>query len=573
MPRLVIRRFLAALAVLVLAGAGTAPGASAADRSLQIVGGTDASPGAWPFFAVLLVEHPSQPGTYVDYCGGSLIAPEWVLTAAHCVSPALGGVTPDAVLIGRQTRSAGDGDWNGVDRVVVHPAFDPTTATNDAALLHLTHPSPQPPVHLARASEAGWWPPGTPVTVVGFGDETADPNTAAFPETLQVLEQVLLADGDCSAAYGDAFVASAMRCAGPPPSGPCNGDSGGPLVAEAGGARIQVGIVSFGSRTCGSLPSIYTRVEAIGGWARRTAGLAVDVRRLAGADRYATAAALATDRFGGARRVYVATGENFPDALGLGPVAAADGSPVLLVARAGVSAATASALDAIRPAEIVVVGGPAAVPDQVLADLRRWAPVTALARDAGDRFATAAALATAGGRRGGTVFLASGVGFPDALAGGAAAARLGGVVLLTAADRLPAATDAALRAIAPARVVVLGGPAAVWPDVEATVRGIVPDTVRVAGADRYATAAAISAAFVPPTDAGEAVVATGINFPDALAAVPFAAAAGDPVLLTATDVLPPPVPDELARRHARLAVVVGGPGAVSPAVVAALAGE
>jgi hypothetical protein len=158
--------------------------------------------------------------------------------------------------------------------------------------------------------------------------------------------------------------------------------------------------------------------------------------------------------------VLVTTGTGFADALAAGPAAAAQDSPVLLVAPGSLPAATAQELARLRPQAITVVGGAPAVWPAVEEALRSVAPVTRVFGP--DRSATSAAVARAAFP--GTapvVHLATGASFPDALAGGPAAALGGGPLLLVRKDCVPAAVQAQVDRLAPARVVVLGGASAV----------------------------------------------------------------------------------------------------------------
>ncbi|MER3418748.1 MAG: hypothetical protein C4343_06595 [Chloroflexota bacterium] len=93
---------------------------------------------------------------------------------------------------------------------------------------------------------------------------------------------------------------------------------------------------------------------------------------------------------------------------------------------------------------------------------------------------------------------------------------------------------------------------------------------RLAGSDRYATAVEISKAMFPNGNVPVVTIATGLDFPDALAGAPAAALGGGPLLLVAPDAIPPVVATELARLKPARIVVLGGPGVVSPAVLAAL---
>jgi hypothetical protein len=189
--------------------------------------------------------------------------------------------------------------------------------------------------------------------------------------------------------------------------------------------------------------------------------LGFDVRRSAGADRYATAAAVARASAAAsgtehATTVVVASGEDFADALAVAPLAATHGWPVVLVGSTHVPDATQELLDEHPVEQIELIGGTAAISSQVetaLADQGR------VVRTAGrTRYDTAARVAERFARSGDRVLLASGTDYADALAGGVAAARWDAPLLLTAAA-LPADTGAAVAGAA--ELVVLGGPAAV----------------------------------------------------------------------------------------------------------------
>ena len=195
-----------------------------------------------------------------------------------------------------------------------------------------------------------------------------------------------------------------------------------------------------------------------------------------------------------------------------------------------------------------------------------------LARLAGaDRYGTAAAISAATFSRGVPVaFVATGTNFPDALAAGPAAATSNGPVLLTRASLLPTATRAELVRLAPKRIVVLGGAGVVSDGVLAELRRYSASVGRVAGADRYATAAAISSAYFRSVPVGVAYVATGANFPDALAGGAVAGRDDGPVLLTRPTSLSEATRQELSRLRPGRIIVLGGPGVVGDAVVAEL---
>ncbi len=298
-----------------------------------------------------------------------------------------------------------------------------------------------------------------------------------------------------------------------------------------------------------------------------TAGATDQVVRHEGADRFATATAASAATFEpGVARVLIATGTDFPDALAAGAVGGLLGGPVLLTARDALPATTRDELVRLDPAAVTVVGGPAAVSEAVLAEIDAAvdAPVDRIAGDG--RFATAAALsADVVAPSPAVAVVVSGRGFPDALPAGPLAAALDGPVLLTERDALPGATRAELARLAPDRIVVVGGTGVVSSAVAAELGTLTDGEVtRLAGDDRWATAAAVAAAHPaasPTVDV--AVLATGLGFADALAGGAVAAHLRAPLLTTLTDCLPTPVHDALADLDPTTLVVLGGTAAVS----------
>jgi putative cell wall-binding protein len=205
-----------------------------------------------------------------------------------------------------------------------------------------------------------------------------------------------------------------------------------------------------------------------------------------------------------------------------------------------------------------------------------WAkisPPIQVVRYAGaDRYMTAATISRASGvPTGGTVYVATGANFADALGAGPAAAAANGSVLLVQPRAIPPATAAELERLAPARIVIAGGTGVVSSAVEATLRAYAGTVVRQAGVDRYATAAAISAASFG-SGVPVAFVATGESYPDALSGGAAAAMLGGPMLLTRRDALAQSTADELRRLAPQEIVILGGSAAVSTGVEAALRG-
>jgi putative cell wall-binding protein len=295
--------------------------------------------------------------------------------------------------------------------------------------------------------------------------------------------------------------------------------------------------------------------------------------RLAGADRYATAVAISQSAFqpqfpGQQFAVTVASGANFPDALAAGPLAASNAGPLLLVPQDGVwPTSVTTELTRLNPAFYDLAGGTSAVSSVVADHLTHFGIGSIVFRWAGvDRYDTAAQLASLSGDLSSTAFIATGASFPDALGGSAAAGRLSGGLLLTGGSALPDTTASALTSARPDKVIILGGESVISAAVISQVQTLLPGATvqRWSGADRYATAAAISAQTYPQ-GATTAYLASGANYPDALAGAPVAALAGAPLLLTQKDCVPASALEEITRLGATKIVVLGGKSAVSDA--------
>lgn len=307
------------------------------------------------------------------------------------------------------------------------------------------------------------------------------------------------------------------------------------------------------------------------------------LRRVAGEDRYETAAALAADAFAeGSDVAIVASGESFPDALAGSFLAGrfGEGAPILLTQRDSLPESTTAALDELQASTVYVLGGTAAVSDEVIASL--GAADRTVERIAGDdRYETAAAIAsyeatgaadpgTVGGAK--TVIVASGEGFADALAAGPLAFVGTLPIVLTPADALDGSAAAAIESVGAKRAWIVGGTGAIEDAVEDELEEMGLTAVRVAGANRYATA--VAAAARGRADLGLTAtaidLASGENFPDALAAGPVSGAANRPLLLTARAALSDATEQYLVDNSAKLTEgrVFGGTAAVTPLAVA-----
>lgn len=206
------------------------------------------------------------------------------------------------------------------------------------------------------------------------------------------------------------------------------------------------------------------------------AAYATTVRRLAGADRFATAVAIATDAFpSGASTVVLADGLNYPDALAGVPAAAKLGAPLLLTRTSLLPTVTADAIVALGASRVVILGGTSAVSTDVETAVGALSGVTTVERWSGaSRFATAAAISGAVWPSGAEmVYVAYGLNFPDALAGGPVAFTDDGPLLLVLTDSVPTETEAEITRLAPDRIVILGGTNAVSDAVKTQLEALV----------------------------------------------------------------------------------------------------
>jgi secreted trypsin-like serine protease len=230
----------------------------------RIIGGTPVTEGRFPYICALFKRDPKN-GAMVQVCGGSLISPSVILTAAHCSD------SIDLAIIGLLDLTKYDGlnyEYHEIsaDQKEVYPSYDPRTQDGDFLLVTLNNSSQATPVKLNSMSSVPT--NGQQLAVIGWGvDQTGSPTNLAEETVVQAVP-----NSECNVRYffDASSVTETQLCAsGGSTHDSCQGDSGGPLIVKGDNADtdVLVGLVSWGS-DCADVfyPGVYARVSSAANW-------------------------------------------------------------------------------------------------------------------------------------------------------------------------------------------------------------------------------------------------------------------------------------------------------------------
>ncbi len=270
-----VHRKLAPLFVVLVVATGLTSGAALpalatgdTDYQAQIVGGTEVPNGKYPFVTALLDRRNGSTAYQQQFCGGSLIDEDSVLTAAHCVvgtSP-----TPLRVTVGRTVLNSDQGEVRRASRIFVHPDYrERCRNCYDAAVLKLGNSvSGIAPIKLAASNQNALENPGRKARIAGWGNTIKQTppffqEPDSYPNRMHAATVPLVSDARAKDVYGSSYVRSLMVAAGKEGKDTCQGDSGGPMWASTPQGRRQIGITSFGAG-CGAqgYPGVYAEVNA-----------------------------------------------------------------------------------------------------------------------------------------------------------------------------------------------------------------------------------------------------------------------------------------------------------------------
>ncbi|XP_046459627.1 trypsin-like [Daphnia pulex] len=241
--------------------------------TVGIVGGSDADPNSWPFIVGLRIF--GSPGVF---CGGSIISPTRILSAAHCfIKLSAFDISTMVASLGMNTQGNLPDTFNDaqmtrrVTRVVYHTSYNDKRKYNDVAVLTVDPPivySPAiSPVCLPPFNNAADQFVGKDAAIMGWGRLETE---GGQPNALQQATVQIIPNADCNAQYGGGIIFKQQLCASAEGKDTCQGDSGGPIVAQTedgSTAWTQVGITSFG-RGCANpdFAGVYASVAFFRNW-------------------------------------------------------------------------------------------------------------------------------------------------------------------------------------------------------------------------------------------------------------------------------------------------------------------
>lgn len=297
-------------------------------------------------------------------------------------------------------------------------------------------------------------------------------------------------------------------------------------------------------------------------------------QRISGASRYETAVKISQHAYpsttGGT--VIVATGENYPDALGAAPLGAKLKAPMLLTGSKSLPQVTENELTRLRPSKVYIVGGKGvvspAIEKQIETLIKQLRPAATVERLAGkDRYSTSEAIVREGWPNGSAtrVFIATGAGFADALSAGAAAGSLNAPVVLVpgSSASAPASAKKLLTDLGASTLYIAGGTGAVSSSLVNSIKGT-RTVERFSGSSRYDTSAKIGTRF--GTVGGSLYLANGGGFADALTGAAVAGSKKAPMLLSQGGCLPKSIRGAQETLLPGTIWLLGGKGALSDAV-------